>query len=173
LCRSQTNILWISRQLWKISTFKLWVENDFFQNDVILDKGFLDFFSRNMFPENCLFIMKNCFFQVVHDHYVRYAEQEMVEFVWARCKICTKNFAEVRVLDETPQHAFKRLLSMKDVVTSLMNRGLCCSLFKAHLEVRRNYMFFIVPCGKKLHSFLRKISFCDIWVPWKNYFLIP
>ena len=41
----------------------------------------------------------------------------------------------MRMLEDTPAHSFKRLLGTDDRVTSTESRGLCCSLFKSHLEV--------------------------------------
>ncbi len=68
----------------------------------------------------------------------------MVEFVWAQCKICTAICGEVRILDDTPSHNFKRLLDVHDLVSSQADRGLCCSLFKNHLEVRKKFDGFLL-----------------------------
>jgi hypothetical protein len=42
-------------------------------------------------------------------------------------------------LDESPSQNFKRLQDVHDFIASPVNRGLCCSLFKDHLEVRKKF----------------------------------
>jgi hypothetical protein len=152
----------------------LWMKPSFwFSEEIYNVKMWIDFKIYNVKMRIDFKIYKNVmFFQLVHDHYVRYKEQEMVEFVWVRCKICTRKFGEVRVLDESPQHAFKRLLSTEDLVASTVNRGLCCSLFKAHLEVSEKSCIFKIGKNWNLRHHVTVISFLFFdfwgWMIWKG-----
>jgi len=72
---------------------------------------------------------------------VRFANKELVEFIWARCIVCKKIVGEVRVLEADNAHLLKRVLRVSDMINAQNTRGLCCVEFQTHLQVNEKIYF--------------------------------
>jgi hypothetical protein len=70
---------------------------------------------------------------VGEDHFLRYREEELCEFVVTKCSICNEKVGEMRVV-EPKSHTLKRVLGLNEQIDAQITEGLACAVFKKHLQ---------------------------------------
>jgi hypothetical protein len=61
------------------------------------------------------------------------AQGQILEFVFAQCKLCTHEITEVRVLDFSRPNELRKVLSLMSSMNEPGAQLQACSLFKEHL----------------------------------------